>query len=1260
MGGDGDHERSLVAWANTFAEAGAPTASLADFASGDALLPIARTITRRDSNDQDDKDSAANATGWAGVFWHMQSAGLIEEGDQVPGDDDEEQKLATAVTCLEDLLRHTVGEHCLGRETFIRQIMSLDANVQTTLRQIIVGEQPQQQQSDTGSSSSEAGSPSRDNHDDANSSSFAGSPAATKTALASPPASAGHLASSSGAGSSYEDGDSSHSGGEDDLGIKSWYSPHPRGSARRRSLGGTGGRAGRTGERAAPVGPKTKPRRGRTLDMDMEEAEEALIGETAASAESELFPRTAVAEAAEGAARWTATAMEVVDLKAELSRLQGQLEDTETSCAKAVAAVEAQRDAAVGRQEELSEDLRRARQAAERLTVSEEDAVIAVEKDMRAKHKRDVAALQERASKAEERVLVLEPLEIEVLRLRDEVDILRPAETKLAKVEQNLSRCREKIEELSPFPGQLKKEEDAHAKVLDRCLELEAEVSQIPQLKRQLDRYRRSHTDMEVANREKSRELEMAQDEVTRLSQEVRALADGSGAARNEHRRLQEELYSRALEDTERAADGAGIGEGMSELNPALTEELARLRRTNEQLLAKVDYNTEETIRELEQKADDSNRLADSFHQNLASERELRAAAETSLAAARARIAELEAELTSLLEEHRRTVARMEAEAAAAEAAAAAALAAASKESCERLATAEKSAADALQAERGEAVKRLGEAEERAERDVEALRREMAAAAEAAAVAAAGVDAERGEERADFEARLAAAAEAVTREEERAAVELAAAEERWEKERKEMESVAEGERREAARKEEEAARGLVAAKRAFETEVEEVRVELEARLEEERRVAADEVAVAREKTAKEEERRLEESRLKDEAKQKVHKLEETLSAGKQAALKTIARLETNAREQREEAAALQEEMLADHGAKMAALSGEFQQYREMHTVDDVSYNNDMDHWEISIATKNKRIAELQAQVDALEKDKRRLEREKTYYWGQAEELRISAAAAGGRADPARDAEHLQLVEQTRDLIEENRELRQRAQDGGGVGGMNTRSGGPWGSSGVAAMRAEHEAEMTALKEEKQDMLLKYHATSSKLNEQERRYAELQGELEEASAQVVRLQLENKRNEKRLRDSETSSAAPASSSTPKQTEREKEKENQAWLPPSATEQQQQQRGLRSTRESSTSKGRASFNGDDDASDGARAAAAFGKGPGVGAKGHGHGHGQRGPLRGLGNPRQELQGLEHTKASRKEQAGGGVGVGVTGLEGEDESPPECVQS
>lgn len=47
------------------------------------------------------------------------------------------------------------------------------------------------------------------------------------------------------------------------------------------------------------------------------------------------------------------------------------------------------------------------------------------------------------------------------------------------------------------------------------------------------------------------------------MSQEVQALADGSGAARNEHQRLQEELQTRAMEDTEAGGDGNGIGEGM-------------------------------------------------------------------------------------------------------------------------------------------------------------------------------------------------------------------------------------------------------------------------------------------------------------------------------------------------------------------------------------------------------------------------------------------------------------------------------------------------------------------------------------------------------------------------------------------------------------------------------------------------------------------------------------------------------------------------
>ena len=45
--------------------------------------------------------------------------------------------------------------------------------------------------------------------------------------------------------------------------------------------------------------------------------------------------------------------------------------------------------------------------------------------------------------------------------------------------------------------------------VLDRCLKLETEVTQIPVLRRQLEGYRRSKTEMEMTNREQVNTVEL-------------------------------------------------------------------------------------------------------------------------------------------------------------------------------------------------------------------------------------------------------------------------------------------------------------------------------------------------------------------------------------------------------------------------------------------------------------------------------------------------------------------------------------------------------------------------------------------------------------------------------------------------------------------------------------------------------------------------------------------------------------------------------
>lgn len=95
---------------------------------------------------------------------------------------------------------------------------------------------------------------------------------------------------------------------------------------------------------------------------------------------------------------------QVAHLRREIDRLSVELEDTETARAQSISAVEAERDAAIAREAELSEDLRNVQLAAERVACSGEDDVIAVEKAMRAKHEQEVAGLHDRASKADERV----------------------------------------------------------------------------------------------------------------------------------------------------------------------------------------------------------------------------------------------------------------------------------------------------------------------------------------------------------------------------------------------------------------------------------------------------------------------------------------------------------------------------------------------------------------------------------------------------------------------------------------------------------------------------------------------------------------------------------------------------------------------------------------------------------------------------------------------------------------------------------------
>lgn len=148
------------------------------------------------------------------------------------------------------------------------------------------------------------------------------------------------------------------------------------------------------------------------------------------------------------------------------------------------------------------------------------------------------------------------------------------------------------------------------------------------------------------------------------------------------------------------------------------------------------------------------------------------------------------------------------------------------------------------------------------------------------------------------------------------------------------------------------------------------------------------------------------------------------------------------------------------------------------------------------------------------------------------------------------------------------------------------------------------------------------------------------------------QIENKRQEKKLRDSESFAAAEAAATSNSSTDPFTQKENQASLPqPSAGKQ------TRSTR--SQSKGRVSRK--DGVFDDAGASSVVMSGGGGGGGRAGAAGGKRGPLRGLGNARQQQEqqlqkeGSSALKVSEKAQA-----ALVPDERVDDETPPECAQS
>jgi hypothetical protein len=186
-------------------------------------------------------------------------------------------------------------------------------------------------------------------------------------------------------------------------------------------------------------------------------------------------------------------------------------------------------------------------------------------------------------------------LEEQLMLLQDEVDVLKPLAAKLDQAESQVDRYRSKLDELSDIKQQLKVESSKHAETYDKLVVLEQEAEGLRKFKPLMEEYRHQSAEAAIVTQELQMRLQDKEAEVARLLQEASALRGDQTDHRQQTQLLAEELRTTAEELRERERTN-GIGEGMSELNPALMQELNRLKAENKDLYEKLDQTALATL----------------------------------------------------------------------------------------------------------------------------------------------------------------------------------------------------------------------------------------------------------------------------------------------------------------------------------------------------------------------------------------------------------------------------------------------------------------------------------------------------------------------------------------------------------------------------------------------------------------------------------------------------------------------------------------
>jgi hypothetical protein len=219
------------------------------------------------------------------------------------------------------------------------------------------------------------------------------------------------------------------------------------------------------------------------------------------------------------------------------------------------------------------------------------ELVIVEKEDLLFRNAQTAEQLEAQRGRAQSAEARASQLEEQLVCLHDEVDVLRPQAVKLDLAESQLERFRSKLDELNDIKQQLRVESAAHSETYDKLVLFEGEVEGLRKLKPQVDQYRAQFAETSIATQELELRLQDKEAAVERLQSEISTLRGGQSDTQQQQQHMAEELRATAEQLRERERVN-GIGEGMSELNPALMQELNKLRSENKDLVGKLDQTS--------------------------------------------------------------------------------------------------------------------------------------------------------------------------------------------------------------------------------------------------------------------------------------------------------------------------------------------------------------------------------------------------------------------------------------------------------------------------------------------------------------------------------------------------------------------------------------------------------------------------------------------------------------------------------------------